>query len=228
MIFLIIYSIIAWYDYDVTRYQRDRQVTELEKVFEEKLTPGGTEVDLWRTEQVTEAERVKVKERVIEEDQLKGEVKRYKTESMFINEKTGEKISQSQESGVHWKARQQAVPLEPMPEREFIHDKEVRVQKQKQVQKESKGNLDIQRNITTTETMEKEHKAVTKERKVVGQPAGDSKPPVLTKKIAPCRVFEGEAARFECHFTGVPAPEVSWFRENFQIQNSQDFKVNCT
>ena len=52
-----------------------------------------------------------------------------------------------------------------------------------------------------------------------------SKPPFFTRKMQPCRVFDKEGAKFEVEFTGDPAPEVEWFREDFLIQSSQDFKV---
>lgn len=46
----------------MARYQKDRKETELEKVFEEKLTPGGTEKEVWRTAELNEEERVKIRE----------------------------------------------------------------------------------------------------------------------------------------------------------------------
>ena len=49
-----------------------------------------------------------------------------------------------------------------------IYGKEVHVSKQKQTQKEIKGDLEITRHQTVTETREQEHKAITKERKVTG------------------------------------------------------------
>lgn len=53
---------VAWYDYDISRYQKERKETELDKIFEEKLTPGGTEKEVWRTEELSEDERVKIRE----------------------------------------------------------------------------------------------------------------------------------------------------------------------
>lgn len=41
--------VVAWYDDQVTRYQKDRKGCELERVFEERLKPGDTLVDLWHT-----------------------------------------------------------------------------------------------------------------------------------------------------------------------------------
>lgn len=48
---------------------------------------------------------------------------------------------------------------------------------------------------------------------------------MFTKKIEPCRVFEGESGIFTCVFTGYPVPHITWFRENFPIKDSQDFQV---
>lgn len=34
--------------------------------------------------------------------------------------------------------------------------------------------------------------------------------------------------RFSVQFTGAPAPQVSWFREGFEIQTSRDFQIMTT
>jgi hypothetical protein len=39
-------------------------------------------------------------------------------------------------------------------------------------------------------------------------------------------VFENEQAKFEVEFDGEPTPKVKWFRENFEIHNSQDFQIH--
>lgn len=70
-----------------------------------------------------------------------------------------------------------------------------------------------------------EHKGTTQERIVEG-PVKPSTPPVFTKKIQPCRVFENEQAKFEVEFDGVPMPKVKWFREKFEIHNSNDFQIH--
>lgn len=110
------------------------------------------------------------------------------------------------------------------PQESTVHDKSVLTKKQQQTQKELKGDLEITRNIKTTETLAKEHSGVTKERRVIGPPV-KAKPPIFTKKIAPARVFEGERAMFECQFEGEPSPTITWYRENFEIQNSRDFQI---
>lgn len=113
----------------------------------------------------------------------------------------------------------------PDPSESTVHGKEVHISKQKQIQKETIGDKEITRKITATETTEMEHKGTTQERIVEG-PVKPSTPPVFTKKIQPCRVFENEQARFEVEFDGDPMPKVKWFRENFQINNSNDFQIH--
>ena len=106
-----------------------------------------------------------------------------------------------------------------------VHGREVHVSKQKQVQKETVGDMEITRKITATETTEVEHKGTTQERIVEG-PVQPAKAPFFTKKIQPCRVFENEPARFEVEFDGDPIPTIKWYRENFLIQNSKDFQIH--
>lgn len=112
----------------------------------------------------------------------------------------------------------------PGPTESLVHGKEVHVAKQKQTQKETQGDLEITRKITSTETTEMEHKAKTQERVVQGQVL-PSKPPFFTKKIQPCRAFENERARFEVEFDGDPLPKIKWFREDFPITSSPDFQI---
>lgn len=116
-------------------------------------------------------------------------------------------------------------PRIPDPSESTVHGKEVHVAKQKQVQKEVVGDTEITRKITSTETTEVEHKAQTQERVVTGA-VKPSKPPVFTRKMQPARVFEHESARFEVEFDGDPLPTIKWYRENFPIQNSQDFQIH--
>lgn len=99
------------------------------------------------------------------------------------------------------------------------------VNRQKQVQKETVGDLEITRKITATETTEMEHKGTTQER-VVDGPALPSTAPFFTKKIQPCRAFENEQARFEVEYDGDPIPKVQWYRENFPIKNSPIFQIH--
>ncbi|XP_014485703.1 PREDICTED: titin [Dinoponera quadriceps] len=112
----------------------------------------------------------------------------------------------------------------PGPSESTVHGREVHVAKQKQTQKEVKGDLEITRKITATETTEVEHKGKTQERVVQGQ-VKPAKPPVFTKKIQPCRAFEQEQAKFEVEFDGDPLPTIKWYREDFPIQNSADLQI---
>lgn len=114
---------------------------------------------------------------------------------------------------------------QPEPLESSVHGREVYVNKQKQTQKETVGDLEITRKITATETTEMEHKGTTQERVVEG-PIQPSKPPFFSKKIQPCRVFENEQARFDVEFDGEPMPQVKWYRESFLIQNSPDFQIH--
>lgn len=50
----------------------------------------------------------------------------------------------------------------------MVQGREVHVTTQKQTQKEQQGDLEITRKKTLTETLEQEHKGVTKEKRVQG------------------------------------------------------------
>lgn len=113
----------------------------------------------------------------------------------------------------------------PEPSESTVHGREVHVAKQKQTQKETRGDQEITRKITATETTEVEHKAKTQERVVQGQ-VKPSTPPVFTKKIQPCRAFEQEQAKFEVEFDGDPLPTIKWYREDFPITNSADLQIH--
>lgn len=224
-----------WYDQDVKSYQRYRHETELERVFEEKLTPGGTRIDVWKTEQGVEGEHQKIKKRIEEEEieKMKPKVERFKTDSIYYDARTGEKKvetgSQAQYMAKHFEAeaeKQQRGLYGVSPE-SVVQGREVHTTTQRQTQKEQQGDLEITRKKTLTETLEQEHKGVTKEQRVQG-PVPESKAPVFTKKLQPCRVDEGRGAKFQCTFTGQPTPKITWFRENFPIQPSQDFQIVTT
>lgn len=112
----------------------------------------------------------------------------------------------------------------PEPTESGVHGREIYVTKQKQTQKEQRGDLEITRNITATETTDVEHKGKTHERVVQGQ-VQPSNPPFFTKKIQPVRAFENDSAKFEVEFDGDPLPKITWFREDFPITSSPDLKV---
>lgn len=127
-----------------------------------------------------------------------------------------------QQTDVEIDSKRGAYP--PDPTESAVQGREVYVTKQKQTQKEQRGDKEITRHVTTTETTDVEHKGKTQERIVQGQVL-PSTPPVFTKKIQPCRAFENEQARFEVEFDGDPLPKVKWFREDFPITSSPDLKI---
>ena len=55
------------------------------------------------------------------------------------------------------------------------------------------------------------------------QPPG--RVPIFIRKMQPSRTYETNGARFDVDFIGVPPPEITWFREDFPITPSHDFKV---
>lgn len=80
---------------------------------------------------------------------------------------TSRKTSEAHRSEVHIDSDRGGLP--PDPFESSVHGREVHVAKQKQVQKETKGQMEITRKITATETTEVEHKGRTHERVVQGQ-----------------------------------------------------------
>lgn len=250
----------ANYDENIVKYQIERQNSELEKVFQERVTPGGTEEVIWYSGKVDEQNNVKIRDKVKDDITIDSDV------TLCLRDNTSiEKPLQTEERPkkvfikTHSKAKDmpkdefqsKEPPTEQMVGREgidvtetktseqtteiiqskaptapesVIRGKEIVSQTQKQIQKEQKGDEEITRHIRTTETVDHEHKSVVKERKVFGK-ITDTKAPVFTKKITPCRAYERSEAHFHCIFTGTPTPTITWFRENFVIQDSTDFKV---
>ncbi|XP_013393635.1 titin [Lingula anatina] len=51
-------------------------------------------------------------------------------------------------------------------------------------------------------------------------------PPVFTKPVEPIKTKEGVAVRFDVEFTGFPTPNITWYRDSFQIQPSRDFQIS--
>lgn len=241
-----------WYDHSHARYQKERYESELEKVFEEKLTPGGTEIKLWRTEQNAPegGKHVKVQEQVTDEEAKKSmpDVKRYKTD-IFFADKSSVATKPNEESQVSWMAKsyQSHVKTEGKNTTRVIQEtaesaaqRQLQAQiaaeskaqsseassvTQTQVQKEVQGDLEVTRHIKQRDTLESQHKVMTKEIKVSG-PVKDIQPPIFKTKLTPIAVQAGNKAAFNCVFTGKPTPVITWYRENFQLQNSPDFEVS--
>ncbi|XP_038047057.1 myosin light chain kinase, smooth muscle-like isoform X3 [Patiria miniata] len=52
-----------------------------------------------------------------------------------------------------------------------------------------------------------------------------SRPPQITKQIMDATVFEGDCARFDCRMEGEPEPEVTWYQDDEEIQESRRFLI---
>ncbi|XP_074856881.1 titin isoform X4 [Carettochelys insculpta] len=50
-------------------------------------------------------------------------------------------------------------------------------------------------------------------------------PPTLVSGLKNMTVLEGESVTLECYISGHPAPTVSWYREDYQIESSIDFQI---
>ena len=87
------------------------------------------------------------------------------------------------------------------------------------------------RNIKSTETTESESKGEQIEKVIKGVPGQSvpkGTPPMFTKKLQPIYTTEKSSIQFEVEFTGTPPPTISWFREDYEIHNSNDFKILTT
>jgi titin len=124
-----------------------------------------------------------------------------------------------------WKQQQDDSRTMLVPGETSLGTKEVTESTQKQVQKGMVGDAEVTRHITETERLEKEHGEKVVERVVEGKPTF-KKAPLFTKKIQPCHAYEKESARFDVEFDGDPKPTIKWYRENFEIVNSQDFQIH--
>jgi titin len=124
-----------------------------------------------------------------------------------------------------WKKPEQEKHL--LPSESESHEKQVSTHVSKQTQKGREGDTEITRKITETETTEKEHGEKVIERVVdAGGKPKFKRAPTFTKKMQPCRAFEKEQARFDVECDGDPKPKIRWYRENFEISDSQDFQIN--
>ena len=54
-----------------------------------------------------------------------------------------------------------------------------------------------------------------------------AQPPQFTKPLSPVKVVEEQSATLEVEFEGFPPPQISWYRESFEIKPSNDFQVCC-
>uniref|UniRef100_A0A0K8UMS0 Regulatory protein zeste n=1 Tax=Bactrocera latifrons TaxID=174628 RepID=A0A0K8UMS0_BACLA len=248
-----------WYDYELTAYQKERQETELEKIFDERkqyladqgkplkgvehLKPKQLKPETPEWQQTVNAKRSEdyysklqelETEQLLKETNLRKETHQYAIPGEKVVQssaakgmaKSYEENLEEQSTTTTTAAAKKIVNKPPVePAESSVHGREVFMNKQQQTQKEVVGDLEITRKITATETTEMEHKGTVQERVVKG-PVQPSKPPVFTKKIQPCRVFENEQAKFEVEFDGEPMPTVKWYRENFPIKNSPDLQIH--
>ncbi|KFV66309.1 Titin, partial [Dryobates pubescens] len=83
------------------------------------------------------------------------------------------------------------------------------------------------------EAVQKEHLVLRKEGEAkvtetarVPVPAEiPSTPPTLVSGLKNKTVTEGESVTLECHISGHPQPTVTWYREDYKIENSMDFQI---
>lgn len=54
---------------------------------------------------------------------------------------------------------------------------------------------------------------------------GMAQPPQFSKPLSPVKAEEGKPATLEVEFEGFPPPQISWYRESFEIKPSNDFQV---
>lgn len=231
-----------YYDDNVVKYQIERQTSELERAsvtseefvttpeqrepkvrFQdesetsinlEKTTPAQTpDSSIERTKKIFIKSQPKPKEEPKEEAKIPLEESIDKRSPTIVEEKSAQQKTEVVET-----------KAPPSPE-SVIHGKEVVVQTQKQIQTEQKEDLEIKRHIRETETVDHEHKEVVKERKVVGK-VSETKAPLFTEKICPCRATIKSEASFRCTFSGLPTPSITWLKDNKKIESSSELEVS--
>lgn len=50
-------------------------------------------------------------------------------------------------------------------------------------------------------------------------------PPIFTKELEDCFIFEGNAAKFKCCVVGNPDPDVEWFKDGEKLFESKQFTM---
>ena len=221
-----------WYDTKMKKYQVQRKQEEINKVFDEKLTPGGTEIARWKTEQQEENERIKIQEHLIDEKQIQTE------QIIQQNKQINQQEQQQQQSNQNQQTREktfiekqkETVTKQPKMFTELetgVHGQQIHTQTQDQIQKQDLDNLEITRKLKTIEKRELERRIMNKNIYVKNN---DEKivAPELSIKLEPLEVYEGDRAVFRCEFNGLPKPNVSWYRDNFLLQASNDFQIETT
>ena len=230
-----------YYDDNVVKYQIERQTSELERASETSEEyvvtadqreqrvrfedESETTISLQKrtTSQTPDGSLERPKKIIIKSQTKPKEVTKVETEIP-----SEQQIDKRSSTVVEEKSKQQKTEVieteaPPAPE-SVIHGKEVVVQTQKQVQTEQKEDLEIKRHIRETETVDHEHKNIVREHKVIGK-VPETKAPVFTEKICPCRAYINTEARFQCTFNGLPTPSITWFKDNKKIDSSSELQV---
>lgn len=238
----------AYYDDHVHKYQQERKQLEMSQVFEERTQPLGEGGEIiWYTEQDQNGDRIKIRETLVENEAVRadatlcvdsstqpevagqdgGMVPKIKVISSPASRLAKEPPSRDQQLTSE---QPQGLPPQPTTVQSKVHAKEIQVQRATQVQRETTETEQIVRNIHDVHTLQREHSAVARERKVFGSgkpgAAATATAPRFIRKLAPCAVSEHGEVRFQVEFSGAPRPVVTWYRENYEIHSSDDFKVN--
>lgn len=216
-----------WYDSKIQKYQVERKQEEVNKVFDEKITP--TETARWKTEQKDENKRVKVQEHLVDEEQILNE-QIINQNKQTNQQQTSQQNKQQSREKTFIEKQKETVTKQPKMFTETetgVHGQQVHTQISNQVQKQELDNLEITRKLKTIEKRELEKRIMSKN---IYVKSSDEKitAPRLSVTLEPLEVYEGDRAVFKTHFTGTPKPKVSWYRENFLIQPSNDFQIETT
>ncbi|GLH07319.1 LOW QUALITY PROTEIN: Titin [Gryllus bimaculatus] len=224
-----------WYDYELTQYQRERQETELERVFEERQ---GQQIELSEHH---------LKQKIIKEPETEWQqsVKKKKGEDYYSKLKELEDEQVVKETRLRESSHQFAIPGEKVVHKSLAkgmaQSYEEKVERSENTGVQTGGLSQISSHTSDT-VIDSQHVKGT----VIPEPAESAvhgrevhvakqkqtqkekpaKPPFFTKKIQPCRAFEQDQARFEVEFDGDPLPTVKWYRENFPIVSSADLQVH--
>lgn len=102
----------------------------------------------------------------------------------------------------------------------------IQVKKEKPLEEVS---LDIPVSPKETELEKVEMKITVKEEqeKIKTEEVVESvgKAPEFTWSLMSLKVMDGEEVKFHCDVTGQPMPEISWYHDNKEISENQDFKI---
>lgn len=105
---------------------------------------------------------------------------------------------------------------------------QVTLEIQEQPQKEVKLTLKMPESdkkiIVTEEQSTLKESLTTREIFDVDIPEGHSAP-MFTWGLTSLKVMDGEEAKFRCEVTGEPMPEISWYHDDKQLAETQDFKL---